>query len=138
MKGAYVLIGHLKKDSKIKVGSLGELDLKKGYYCYVGSARGKSMSIENRTNRHKNLASKKAGNLKWHINYFLVDPAVSLVDVKKMEGGDECKTSKLLEGFANETIQGFGSSDCIFGCAGHLHYFKSRVGAIKSVERIRW
>lgn len=138
MKGTYILISHLKKDSKIKVGSLGEIDFKKGYYCYVGSAKGKSTSIENRTGRHKKTASKKAGNLKWHIDYFLVNPNVFLTETKKMEGGDECKTSKLLESFADNTIQNFGSSDCTFGCRGHLHYFKNKNSAVTSVERIRW
>lgn len=125
MKGAYVLINHLKENSSITIGKLGVIDFKKGYYCYVGSANGKSVDIESRTSRHKQLVSLKAGKIKWHIDYFLVNPDVSFLKIKKFENCEECEISKLLEKSSDETIRGFGSSDCKSGCAGHLHYFET-------------
>lgn len=38
MKGCYCLIINLENPSKIKIGKLGRVDFKKGYYVYVGSA----------------------------------------------------------------------------------------------------
>jgi len=132
MKGAYILVSHLKKNSKIKIGKLGSIVFQKGYYCYVGSADGRSVNIENRTARHERIASEKRGNLKWHIDYFLVNPNVSLVDIEKIDKGDECRISKILEKSARKTITGFGSSDCKNGCRGHLHYFRG-VGSIETL-----
>jgi Uri superfamily endonuclease len=120
-----VLISYLRADSTMIIGKLGTIDFKKGYYCYVGSANGKSISVESRTARHKRLASEKKGNIKWHIDYFLTSPNVSVKAVKKVEDGKECKVSKILEGIADKTIKGFGSSDCKEGCIGHMHYFES-------------
>ncbi len=134
MKGAYILVIHLKKNSKIRVGKLGTISFEKGYYCYVGSAKGGSVSIESRTNRHKRLASKKVGKLKWHIDYFLADPNVSIIDIKKLENNDECKISKILENSADSTIHKFGSSDCKCDCVGHLHFFKNKNDCIKVVN----
>ena len=136
MRGAYVLITKLDKDSKIKIGRLGDIAFKKGMYCYVGSANGKSVNIENRTDRHRRLASEKEGNLRWHIDYFLVNQNLSLSEIKKFENLDECVLSKSLEKSAAHTCKGFGSSDCEEGCIGHLHYFENRKDALRSVKKI--
>lgn len=136
MKGAYILVSYLKNDSNIRIGEFGTIDFKKGYYCYVGSANGKSVNIESRTYRHKRLVSEKTGKLWWHIDYFLVNPDVSLLNIIKFENREECKISKFLEISADRTIHGFGSSDCKSGCVGHLHYFKGKRAVIKLVKRI--
>lgn len=135
MRGSYVLVSHLKRDSKIRVGKLGTIDFKKGHYCYVGSANGKSVNVENRTKRHERLALEKTGRLNWHIDYFLVDPNVSVADTKKIEKGDECEISKMFERSADRTLQGFGSSDCSSGCKGHLHYFREASSIRTVLER---
>jgi Uri superfamily endonuclease len=134
MKGSYILVMQLKKDSKIKIGKLGELDFQKGYYCYVGSAVGKSMNIENRTKRHERLAREKEGNLQWHIDYFLTNPNVSLDGIIVFENGDECEISNILKRDVAETIRNFGSSDC--KCEGHLHRFENMKDVLKAVESI--
>ena len=122
MKGSYMLIIRVKKDSKIEIGKLGKLNFKKGFYCYVGSALGKSMSLENRVRRH----FRKEKKIKWHIDYLLANKNVSIEGVilfpskKRME----CFLSRKIEKRADETVSKFGSSDC--NCKGHLHYFKNR------------
>ena len=135
MRGSYVLVSHLKRDSKIRVGKLGIIEFKKGHYCYVGSANGISVNIENRTRRHERLALEKTGRPNWHIDYFLVDPNVSVADTKKIEKGDECEISKMFERSADRTLQGFGSSDCSSGCKGHLHYFREASSIRTVLER---
>jgi Uri superfamily endonuclease len=124
MKGAYILVAYNNRDSKIRVGSLGKLVLPKGYYCYIGSALGKATNLENRTGRHKRIAREKKGKLKWHIDYLLASPNVSILKIFSIETDKriECWISKLLENMAEKTIHRFGSSDC--RCKGHLHYFR--------------
>ena len=126
MKGSYVLITKLKRNSRIMIGKLGIIDFPKGYYCYVGSALGRTVSLENRIGRHKKLNKDKSGKLKWHVDYFLVDPNTSIVDVIKIKSDRrmECEISKKLGIVADKSIDGFGCSDC--GCKSHFHYFKNK------------
>lgn len=124
MKGAYVLILKLMKNSKIKIGKLGIMNFKKGYYCYVGSALGKSINLENRVRRHKKLIRNKIGKAKWHIDYFLKNLNVLLEGVILFPGKNECEISKFFEEHADKTISKFGSTDCR-KCEGHFHYFKN-------------
>ena len=94
----------------------------KGYYSYVGSAFGKIVNLENRTNRHKRLDKEKKGNLRWHIDYFLTNPNTSIVKTITFKGKRiECKISKLLKKKAKKLISKFGCSDC--QCESHFYYF---------------
>ncbi|MBN2202692.1 MAG: DUF123 domain-containing protein [Candidatus Aenigmarchaeota archaeon] len=125
--GTYVLVTFLSKDCRIKIGSLGTIDFKKGYYCYVGSAMGPG-GLKSRTGRHKRLCKDKKANLRWHIDYFLVNKQVSLKKVvaSKM---NECKLSRKV-GKNALGIRGFGCSDC--KCQNHFYYFKH----LKSLKAI--
>ena len=133
MQGSYALILKLKKDSEIKVGSLGKIKFKKGFYCYIGSALGKG-GIEKRIGRYERLNKKKKGKIKWHIDYLLINPNISILSVfifpskRKIE----CNISKILEKKANKSIKNFGSSDC--KCNSHLHYFNSKKSLINALN----
>jgi Uri superfamily endonuclease len=70
----YCLITQLNKNSTIKVGKLGEIDFKKGYYVYVGSALN---SIDSRVWRHLSKEKK----LFWHIDYLLNSPNATVKEV---------------------------------------------------------
>ena len=126
MRGTYVLVTELKKDSKIRIGKLGLINFPKGYYCYVGSALGKSFNLENRISRHKKLDMNKTGKIKWHIDYFLINPKTSIIDTITINKARrmECEISKRLEKNADKSINKFGSSDC--HCGSHFHYFENR------------
>jgi len=120
------LVTELKENSRIRIGKLGFIYFPKGYYCYVGYALGKVVNLENRISRHKNLNKNKSGKLKWHIDYFLVNPKASIIDTvtintdRKME----CEISKKLQRVADKSINSFGSSDC--NCRSHFHYFSNK------------
>ena len=131
MKGTYILVTELKKNSKIKIGKLGIIDFSKGYYCYVGSALGRSVNLENRIGRHKRLNKEKSGKLHWHIDYFLVNPNVEIIQTDKIKNSKrmECNISKIFEQVAKKSIHGFGCSDC--KCKSHFHYFND-----KSYEKV--
>jgi Uri superfamily endonuclease len=121
MKGSYVLLVELKENSKIRIGKLGVIDFPRGYYCYVGSALGRSVNLENRLKRH----FRKEKKIKWHIDYLLADPNVSIdgAIIFPSRKRKECFLSRIIEERA-KTIKNFGSSDC--DCKGHLHYFRRK------------
>lgn len=112
MKGVYVLIVSVGKDTKVNVGALGSIFFEKGSYAYVGSAQN---GLERRVQRHLRKEKKKF----WNIDYLLDDDAVGIVKVfyKEAEKSEECKIAgKLSE--KGVAVRRFGCSDC--GCVSHL------------------
>ena len=136
MKGSYILVMKLMNNSKMRIGKLGLINFPEGYYYYVGSALGKTVNLENRLGRHKKLNTEKLGKLKWHIDYFLVNPNSSIIDtiVIKSSHRLECDISEKLERLANKSINGFGCSDC--DCKSHFHYFENIQDCQKILEGI--
>jgi len=112
MKGIYLLLINLKKDIRIKVGSLGNLEFEKGNYIYVGSAQN---NLKLRIKRHKSKKKKKF----WHIDYLLSNKNAKIVDVFYREAvkEEECKAAKKL-GKLFKPVEKFGCSDC--KCNSHL------------------
>lgn len=123
MKGCYCLTIHLNNTKTIKVGRLGKINFKKGYYVYVGSAMN---SLESRLKRHLSEDKK----LHWHIDYLLKKAEITCIiynENKKVE----CELSQFLK-TKTDGVKNFGCSDC--ECESHLYYFKNRNDAIESVE----
>ena len=109
MKGTYVLLIKLEKPKRIRIGSLGFVSFRKGYYAYVGSGLN---SLEKRIERHFSRNKKKF----WHIDYFLEwakPEGVIYFESGKMEYE---VAGKLREEF--ECVRNFGCSDC--KCESHL------------------
>ncbi len=138
--GAYLLIAEVKqKDLILKIGALGKLTFKKGFYCYIGSAMGKgSTSLEKRVFRHVKTSFKPSDTdielpkIHWHIDYFLSDPAVTLVKIILIPSQikEECSiVQQIFSSQPCDIVKDFGSSDC--RCNGHLAYFKSLTGFLK-------
>ena len=71
-KGNYCLI--IKIDCTIKIGAKGNIDFKKGYYVYVGSALG---TLSNRIKRHLSNDKKKH----WHVDYLLLNKNTEIKEV---------------------------------------------------------
>jgi Uri superfamily endonuclease len=110
MKGAYLLVMTLPKDTSIMVGKQGVVHFQKGCYVYVGSALN---GLDQRIRRH--LRSQKKTH--WHIDYLL--PFVEIVEIFYKENirKEECRIAQVLnKNFKN--ISGFGCSDCT--CTSHL------------------
>jgi Uri superfamily endonuclease len=112
LKGVYILVVQVDKDTNVNVGALGRLAFKKGLYAYVGSAQN---GLEHRIRRHLRKGKRKF----WHIDYLLDDDAAKVVEVflKQADKTEECMTAKVV-GERGESIEGFGSSDC--RCKSHL------------------
>jgi Uri superfamily endonuclease len=113
MKGIYVLIISVDKDTIVDVGVLGQLNFKKGLYAYVGSAQA---NLEKRIERHLRKESKRKF---WHVDYLLDSSVVDVVTVfyKGAAKSEECEVAKKLNS-RGVPVEGFGSSDC--NCQGHL------------------
>ena len=95
------------------VGRHGEFAFPAGRYVYTGSAR---RAFEARVARHCTRGDKR---LRWHIDYLLEAPGVSVVKVVR-SGRAECVLNKGVGG--SVLIAGFGASDCRAGCGAHLKY----------------
>ena len=128
-RGAYIIIIRLQKTQRIRIGALGNVAFKEGYYAYVGSALN---GLEGRLNRHLSKDKKKH----WHIDYLVERAEVEALVMADTGERIECG---LAESFAGEfdRVDGFGSSDC--RCIGHLFYNGNReelermaLGAIES------
>ncbi len=118
--GSYCLLIFLNKTKLIKIGKLGTIKFKKGYYVYVGSALS---GLKNRIKRHLLTSQGKTKNLFWHIDYLLNDRKTKILEVwvKESKKKEECKIAKRIKG---KPIVGFGSSDCT--CLSHLFYFRRK------------
>lgn len=104
---SYVLLLYCQKDFKTRVGALGVVSFRRGYYYYVGSAK----SGVHRIRRH--FSPKKTK--RWHIDYISTKMAVIGAILFKES---ECNLAQKFKNF--ERISGFGCSDC--KCESHLFY----------------
>lgn len=121
MKGIYALIIYVSKEKNVRVGSLGLLTFKRGFYVYVGSAQN---NLERRITRHFD----KSKRVFWHIDYLLKDEDAEIVNVlfKRASREEECHLALALSS-SYEPIKGFGSSDC--KCQSHLFRIDDYKGA---------
>ena len=124
-KGNYCLIINMKKDCTIKIGAKGNINFKKGYYVYIGSAL---ETLSHRIKRHLSNDKKKH----WHADYILLNKNTEVKEViytyctKKIE----CEIASKIKEYATDYIKNFGCSDC--KCISHLYYFNSYGDALKS------
>ena len=116
MKGSYLLIIKLDKDSIIRIGKLGEIKFNKGLYVYVGSALN---GLEQRIQRH--LRDNK--KIHWHIDYLLNYAKITDVFYKENNTREECFIAKKFDKKFT-SIPGFGCSDC--KCKSHLFYWSCK------------
>ncbi|MEM3530340.1 MAG: GIY-YIG nuclease family protein [Nitrososphaerales archaeon] len=126
-KGVYTLIMNLAKGINLKVGCLGSLKFKKGWYVYTGSALG-SGGLVGRVQRHL----KKDKKCFWHIDYFLESKysSIKVVIYAKSNKKYECKIIKEITNLNAKPIKGFGASDCKEACKSHLYYMMNDLNDI--------
>lgn len=118
-KGIYCLVFQTT-GCPVRVGALGVITFRAGWYIYVGSALG-SGGLQ-RLERHISLGRLRDKQPKWHVDYLLTSPGFSLVYTVSAGTVDrlECRLARELN---RDSIQTFGCSDC--SCASHLLYRQS-------------
>ena len=109
--GSYILILRLPVKREIKVGKLGKIQFKKGYYLYAGSAR---KNLTQRLERHKRERQK----LFWHIDYLRAHAEVHQALPIRASDSLECELAGALKKISGWEVPIFGSSDC--SCNSHL------------------
>lgn len=114
-RGAYLFIVRVENDIKIEVGSLGEINFRKGFYIYVGSAK---KNLTARIERHRRLRK----NMHWHIDYLRQVADFHAALPLRSANDLECELASALSEFADSDIPSFGSTDC--HCRSHLFHFK--------------
>ena len=127
--GTYALILLASSEEDIRVGRLGLLQVKPGFYVYVGSAFGPG-GVNARISHHKNISNHP----RWHIDYLR---AVTVIQEIWYTYDSVRREHQWAEIFARSRkastpLGGFGSSDC--RCKSHLTYYYSHP-SIKSFSR---
>jgi len=109
----YALLINVDSDCRITVGKRGAIRFPQGWYLYIGSAK---VGLRGRLKRHLSAHKK----LRWHIDYVLAHPEVSIREILVTERDMECLTAQelLKTGLASVIRPGLGSSDC--RCPSHL------------------
>ena len=125
MKGSYILLIKLNENKIIKVGKLGKLFFKKGFYVYIGSAMN---NLEERISRH--LSKDKRYH--WHIDYLLEKAEILEIFIKENTIKEECKLANMFKEKL-ESIRNFGCSDC--KCKSHMFYGK-KVDILNLISKI--
>jgi Uri superfamily endonuclease len=119
--GSYCLLLFLQRKTTVIVGKLGDIDFKKGYYLYMGSAFGPG-GLQARLQRH--MADTKS--LRWHIDYLRTEAVIRAIWMERGGQNMEHQWARYLlaQGALCFPVEHFGSSDC--RCRSHLFYFKKR------------
>jgi sugar fermentation stimulation protein A len=110
-RGGYLLILNLKRNQKIKIGKLGNVSLRKGFYIYVGSAMA---NLSKRMERHKRLRKKHH----WHIDALRAIAEFYSIFAIRSSDRLECDIAAALSRVTEWSVPGFGSTDC--SCSTHL------------------
>lgn len=114
--GVYAFVLRLgARPLRMRVGALGVLHFKAGYYCYAGSAR---RGLKARLERHLRRSAKKKH---WHVDYLRQRTEPVALFVWTADEAAECELSQAIGRLADESVRGFGATDC--SCLSHLHYF---------------
>ena len=111
--GVYIAIFYLAEARDISVGKLGRFGFRSGVYFYAGSAQ---QNLSARLERH----GKKSKPLRWHIDYLSVRAEMLGVITVAGPRECECELAGKLTGLFEQTVPGFGASDC--RCGGPLFY----------------
>jgi Uri superfamily endonuclease len=116
--GIYALLLRLDAPRTVAVGALGALAFPRGWYLYLGSARGPG-GLAARLARHRRSGDKR---FHWHIDHLRA--LTALVEVwTSTDAAHECRwaaAAATLPG-ARVVAPGFGASDC--RCPAHLFHY---------------
>jgi Uri superfamily endonuclease len=120
--GTYVLILHVPRSTNVRVGKLGVVTFRRGYYAYVGSAFGPG-GLAARVERHV----RTGVGTHWHIDYLrkIAQPVGVWLSAKGVRREHEWAKALQRAPWASNAVPRFGASDC--KCASHLLYLGRRV-----------
>jgi len=130
--GTYILWLPCESGDEIRIGRLGRLALKPGYYAYVGSAFGPG-GLAARLAHHLRPASRPH----WHIDHLrqhLTIAAIGYAYDRREREHEWAAALRALPG-AEIPLTGFGSSDCT--CRAHLVWLPEKPPRLEGERRWR-
>ena len=118
--GTYAIVLRCAGEGRIMIGRLGEFQLKKGHYVYIGSAFGAG-GVRARMIRHHRDEKVRY----WHIDYLREQmPLVEAWYTHDAERREHLWVEVMTDLNFVPYSKGFGSSDC--GCYSHLFHAPAR------------
>ena len=117
--GTYVLILRNRVPRTVRIGALGSLVTRPGFYIYIGSAFGPG-GLRARVSRH----IRHTKTLHWHIDYLRPHTEIEMVWFEQHHVAREHDWAKAFgsETQTEMTLPRFGASDC--RCESHLFFSK--------------
>lgn len=119
--GTYILLVELSVPTTIEVGKLGKPAFDAGIYAYIGSALGPG-GLASRLRRYEGRPTRTH----WHIDYLLAAAEIIGALYRTDEGRHECAWASWVGNRAQNSVPGFGSSDC--RCTSHLFFLGDNAG----------
>lgn len=121
--GTYALLLRAAASGQVEVGRHGVMPVRRGWYVYVGSARGPG-GLRARLAHHLRPVRRPH----WHVDYLRQRAAVREIWAAYNRRADEHRWAKVFAVTQGVQIpgEGFGSSDC--ACRAHLFFFRRRPG----------
>ncbi len=119
--GTYALILHAPAAARIEIGRLGVMEVRPGFYVYVGSAFGPG-GIEARIAHHRRTLRRRH----WHIDYLRTAAEVREAWISRDPIRREHAWAEVFRRAPGAAIPvpHFGASDC--ACRAHLVFFPRR------------
>jgi Uri superfamily endonuclease len=119
--GAYALILFCPGKKRVQIGKLGPLELRRGFYVYVGSALGPG-GLRARIAHHQKVSQRPH----WHIDYLRPHTRLDRVWSSHGRTRREHQWARLIHALrgASVPLARFGASDC--KCKAHLLFFTTR------------
>jgi len=130
--GSYLLLLRLGRAATLRVGRLGEVAFRRGWYAYIGSALGAG-GLRARIGHHCRVADRPH----WHIDYLRRAARLDTVWYVQDPRRWECAWAQVLAQWpgVSTPLMGFGASDC--QCPAHLFCLPQRPtrGALETAIR---
>ena len=119
--GTYALILASAETRRLRIGRLGDLAVRPGWYVYVGSAFGPG-GVGARLAHHR----KRAARPHWHVDHLRLHTRLERVWFTHDPVRREHQWAQVIQQLPGAEMprHGFGSSDCT--CVSHLVYFVCR------------
>ena len=118
--GSYMLVLENQQNQTINVGALGPIDLRSGFYVYIGSAM---RNLDKRVKRHYKSRKKQH----WHIDYLTRGKMEIIADYKiRRKDHIESELAQKVNKISFSKVEKFGASDSVEN--SHLFYFKENPG----------
>ncbi len=123
--GTYIVVLWLRTLCEATIGRLGTIRFPRGYYTYVGSAKG---GLTARLHRHVHGAQTRH----WHLDYLRPQTRVLAWCAFAGNHYPECLLAQTLLSSGHVVCPRFGASDC--SCPAHLVYYPHRADVMQALQ----